>query len=200
MPGLSASPSPPLYLARHGETESNRKQRFNGRAESPLPALGHREARRHGRVLRREIGPQTGLRLVSSPLARARHTAELIRAELGLDAIEIELEPRLTEISFGVWEGLTAEEIEARYPGEWERRHHDMWRYVMPEGESYAMLAERAGSWLAETLGPMIVVTHGAVSRVLRGLYAGLPEEEIGQLEEPQDVLFKLESGRVTRL
>jgi probable phosphoglycerate mutase len=198
MPDLQASSPLLIYLVRHGETEANRESRFSGRADSPLTDLGVREARRHGRVLRGLIADGPGPRFVSSPLARALHSAELIRAELGLAALEIETEARLTEISFGSWEGLTRAEIEESYPGEWDRRHREMWTYVVPGGESYEMVARRAGAWLAEAEGPMVVVTHGAVDRILRGLYAGLPEPEICHLAEPQDVFFKLADGAIT--
>lgn len=189
-----------IYLVRHGETECNRENRFNGRLDSPLTEFGVREACRNGRALRGLIGDVTGFRFVSSPLGRAVHTAELIVTEFGVPGTRIETDARLTEISFGTWEGLTIEEIESGYPGQWDNRHRDMWTYVPPRGESYEMVARRVGAWLAEARDRLIVVTHGAVDRILRGLYAELPEREICTLEEPQDVLFKLEGGRITRI
>jgi probable phosphoglycerate mutase len=113
---------------------------------------------------------------------------------------EVETDERLTELSFGQWEGLTMDEIERRYPGEWDRRHQNMWTYVMPGGESYEMVARRASDWLNEAHGPMLVVTHGGVERVLRGLYGRLPLSEIGHLAEPQDVLFQLKGGQITKI
>jgi probable phosphoglycerate mutase len=92
------------------------------------------------------------------------------------------------------------DEIERRYPGEWDRRHQNMWTYVMPGGESYEMVARRASDWLNEAHGPMLVVTHGGVERVLRGLYGRLPLSEIGHLAEPQDVLFQLKGGQITKI
>ena len=98
------------------------------------------------------------------------------------------------------WEGLTIEQIKHRYPGEWERRHQNMWTYVVPGGESYEMVANRAIDWLREADGPIVVVTHGGVGRVLRGLYGRLQTAEIGHLAEPQDVLFQLKDGQITKI
>jgi len=197
---VSIDPSLVVYLSRHGETLYNRENRFNGRTDSPLTEAGIVEAQRNGRILRDRVNSGTGLRLVSSPLGRALHTSEIIGAQIGIASHSIETDPRLTEISFGEWEGLTIDEIKAGYPGEWENRHHNMWTYAPPGGESYEMVAVRAAEWLAQAQGPMIVVTHGAVDRVLRGLYAGLPSSEICALPEPQDVLFQLWEGRIATL
>ena len=62
------------------------------------------------------------------------------------------------------------------------------------------MVAQRAGEWLSEVRGTTIAVTHGAVDRVLRGLYIGLPKQDICHLDEPQDVVFRLNDGEITRL
>lgn len=197
---IRVSASTLIFLVRHGETEYNRQNRFNGRSDSPLTDIGIDEARRNGRILREQDEDTHDLRVVSSPLGRAVHTAELIGEEIGLPPTGIEVDSRLTEISFGVWEGLTIDEIQSRYPGEWDNRHRNMWTYAMPDGESYEMVARRVGAWLEDAQGRLLVVTHGAVDRVLRGLYAGLPENEICHLDEPQNVLFKLEGGAITRL
>ena len=194
------NPSLLIYLTRHGETQYNRQNRFNGRTDSPLTEIGVAEAHRQGRVLSEVIGPGSALRIISSPLGRAVHTAEIIRDQMRIRGHEIETDPRLTEISFGEWEGLTVEQIKDRFPGEWERRHQNMWTYVVPGGESYEMVAHRVGDWLHEAHGAMIVVTHGGVERVLRGLYGGLPRQEIGHLAEPQDLLFKLNDGQITAI
>ena len=76
----------------------------------------------------------------------------------------------------------------------------DLQHYVVPGGESYEMVARRTRDWLREAHGSMVVVTHGGVERVLRGLYGRLPIGEIGHLAEPQDVLFQLKDGQITRI
>jgi broad specificity phosphatase PhoE len=197
---LRLDPSLVIYLARHGQTEFNRENRFCGQTDSPLTREGIDEAHRNGRALREHLGDRGALRLVSSPLARALETAGIIRSELGRSGLPIETDRRLREISFGAWEGLTVDEIKARYADDWQRRVADKWNHAPPGGESYAMLARRVGTWLGEAQGAQLVVTHGAVDRIVRGLYAGLSTADICALPEPQDELFHLEGGRITTL
>jgi len=193
-------PSLTIYLTRHGQTEFNRENRFCGAAESPLTPMGIEEAHRNGRVLRTHIGAPADLRLVSSPLKRAIDTAAILRAELQRPELAIETDARLREISFGAWEGLTVAEIKARDAAAWERRVADRWHTPAPGGESYAAVAPRVGAWLQEQHGVLLVVTHGAVDRILRGLYAGLSPAEICGLPEPQDEIFQLKDGGITTL
>ncbi len=189
-----------IYLARHGQTEFNCENRFCGEADSPLTATGIKEAHRNGRVLARHVAKHANLRLVSSPLKRALDTAAIIRSELGRTEVPIETDARLREISFGAWEGLTLDEIKNRDPADWARRVADRWHHAPPGGESYSDVAARVGAWLEEANGDLLVVTHGAVDRILRGLYAGMSPDEICKLSEPQDEIFRLQGGRITTL
>jgi probable phosphoglycerate mutase len=197
---LAIDPSLTIYLARHGQTEFNCENRFCGDADSPLTPRGIEEAHRNGRALRAHVAKHAHLRLVSSPLQRALDTAAIIRSELGRAKLAIATDARLREISFGAWEGLTLEEIKARDPAAWARRVADRWHVPAPGGESYEAVAARVGAWLSEQSGVQLVVTHGAVDRILRGLYAGLTPEEMCKLPEPQDELFQLKGSRITTL
>lgn len=188
-----------LYLARHGETAFNVANRFCGDSDSPLTPNGIAEAHRNGRVLRSTLGAGE-LDIVASPLERAVHTAQIMRGEIGRPQLSIATDPRLREISFGAWEGLTLDEIKRRDPEDWQRRIDDRWHHAPPGGESYASVAERAADFLSGARGTLLVVTHGAVDRIVRGLYAGLAPEEICRLSEPQDEVFRLNAGRITTL
>jgi probable phosphoglycerate mutase len=197
---LAIDPFLTIYLARHGQTEFNCENRFCGDADSPLTPRGIEEAHRNGRALRAHVAKHAHLHLVSSPLQRALDTAAIIRSELGRAKLAIATDARLREISFGAWEGLTLEEIKARDPAAWARRVADRWHEPAPGGESYEAVAARVGAWLSEQSGVQLVVTHGAVDRILRGLYAGLTPEEMCKLPEPQDELFQLKGSRITTL
>jgi len=198
--GAPIDPSLAIYLSRHGQTEFNRENRFCGEADSPLTATGIEQAHRNGRALRSALSGCPDLHITSSPLKRAVHTATIIRSEIARSEVPIETDVRLREISFGAWEGLTVAQIKARDPEAWARRVADRWHVPAPGGESYEQVANRVGEWLKEQRGVALVVTHGAVDRILRGLYAGLSPEEICKLPEPQDEVFLLKSGRIATL
>ena len=189
-----------FYLLRHGETEFNVAGRLQGQQDSPLTARGRAQARAHGVLLRDLIAAPASWRVVASPLGRTLDTARLACAELGLPEAAIETDPRLMEIAYGEWEGQTYDEIEAYYPDHWAARERDPWGFVVPRGESYAMVAARAQAFLNEPRGNTIVVSHGGTGRVLRGLYARLAPPEMRTLEQPQDALHRLTQGTIARI
>ena len=100
-----------LYLARHGETDWNRELRIQGSSDIELNDLGRRQAQ----ALAQELEHVDLDAIYSSDLSRARQTAEAVAA---LHGLEIELDPRLRERSFGSWEGLTREDIAMLPEGE----------------------------------------------------------------------------------
>jgi broad specificity phosphatase PhoE len=193
-----------IYLVRHGQTEFNRERRIQGHVDSPLTELGVRQARAVGRLLRDLIRDPEGWRIVSSPLGRARSTAEIIAGKLANEfgALPIELEPRIQEMSWGSFDGRLRAEIEAEHP---ETFGKTGWAFDAPtDGESYEVVAARVGDWLA-SLPPepdrrIIAVSHGISGRVLRGLYANLPRDEAGRQDVPQDAVFLLQHGGVGRI
>jgi probable phosphoglycerate mutase len=193
-------PAACLYLLRHGETEFNLEGRLQGQGDSPLTPRGRAQARAHGALLGTLIAAPEAWRVVASPLGRAMATARLACAELGLAETAIETDDRLMELNYGDWEGLTYAEVEARYPDGWAARRRGAWDYVVPGGESYAMVALRAGAFLDEIDGRTIVVSHGGTGRILRGLYGRIPPTETLTLEQPQDALHRLTQGTVARI
>ena len=73
--------------------------------------------------------------------------------------------------------------------------------FPYPDGETYDDFATRIAAWLAEQDGtPVIAVTHGIVTRVMRGLYAGLPRATALSLPVPQDRIFHLAGGTIAVL
>jgi broad specificity phosphatase PhoE len=189
-----------ILLVRHGETEWNRKRRNQGRFDSPLTDRGIAQAHAIGRLV--AMLPDAGAaRIVASPLGRARRTAEIICEHLGPE-LELGFDDRLRELSMGSWDGLTYSEIAVCAPGifDGERRHH--WCFQAPDGEPYDAFAARVGEWLSEAVRePLVVaVTHGVVSRVMRGLYAGLSPARALVLAVPQDKVFRLTGGSIEEI
>ncbi len=124
-----------IYLVRHGETEWNRAGRVQGHLDSPLTRRGEAQAQAVGAALGALLDGDD-VALVASPLGRTLATARIIRRALGRDAAAIATDDRLREISWGDWDGLTFEEIEARDPGELARRRDGRGDQRPPGGES----------------------------------------------------------------
>jgi phosphoserine phosphatase len=101
-----------LLLARHGQSLSNAARRFQGQRDIPLSPLGERQAAALGAALRRRARPLAAV--YTSPLARARRTAEIAAASLGMPVVAVD---DLRELSLGDWEDLTVDEVRCR-PGD----------------------------------------------------------------------------------
>jgi len=189
-----------ILLVRHGETEWNRERRNQGRFDSPLTERGIAQAHAIGRLIA-VLPNAAAARIVASPLGRARRTAEIISEHLD-PALELGFDDRLRELSMGSWDGLTYTEIAVCAPGIFDGEGCLEWCFRSPYGERYEGFAARVADWLSEPVGaPLtIVVTHGIVSRVLRGLYARLPREAALILPVPQDKVFRLSNGAIEEI
>ncbi len=194
---------PVLYFMRHGETDFNVEQRLQGQYETSLNARGRVQARQCGDLLRELLGregrPTADYGYVSSPLARARETMQLVRSSLGLDPAGFDLDDRLKEISYGQWEGSTLPEIEARDPHVLARREGDKWGFAPPGGESYRDVASRVASWYATVARDTVVAAHGGVARALIANFCILPREEAAHAEIVHGVVYIFAGGTMTR-
>lgn len=191
---------PPLaYFLRHGQTDWNAEARLQGQSDTALNALGRRQAQQNGRRLAELIAAPGGFDFVASPMLRTRHTMELARAAMGLDAGAYRIDARLMELNFGDWQGFTFAELESRVPGAGRARDLDKWDFRPPgEGaESYQMLLERVRPFFEALSGPTVCVTHGGVIRTLFRLVEGVPKAEAASLDVPQDRVLQLEAGRL---
>jgi probable phosphoglycerate mutase len=190
-------PGVKLYFVRHGETDWNRAQRYQGQRDIPLNALGREQAVGNGRTLADALGEKAaGIDYVSSPLQRAWETMELMRAELGLPLKGYRTDDRLREIHYGHWEGELWNELPAKDPQGFAAREADKWGWRPTGGESYRDLSDRVAEWLGEVKRDVVIAAHGGVMRVLRGLSLGLDPAEIFQLDVPQDKVLVVEAGR----
>lgn len=189
-----------ILLLRHGETAWNLERRYQGRFDSPLTKRGATQARAIGRLLA-GLPAAVAAPIVASPQGRARRTAEIIREELG-SAGAVRVDERLRELTLGSWDGLTYGEIAKRSPAIFDGDGRYDWYFHSPDGESYEAFAARVSEWLAEQsdAAPIIVVAHGLVSRVLRGLYAGLLRAVALTLPVPQDRIYRLSNGAIEQL
>ena len=189
-----------ILLVRHGETEWNLQRRYQGRSDSPLTATGLAQAHAIGRLLG-ALPEAKAVRIIASPLGRAQRTAGIIREHFAA-APQLQFDDRLRELSLGSWDGLTYSEIAVRCPGVFDRQGSYDWYFRSPDGERYDAFAARLGDWLREqdAACALVVVTHGIVSRVLRGLYARVPREAALILPVPQDKVFRLSNGAIEEI
>lgn len=163
-----------LIVIRHGETDWNREQRFQGQIDVPLNATGHEQARRLALALAAERSDL----LISSDLQRARETAAPLQRSWAKTLVP---HPGLREQSFGVLEGLDVPAIKRQHPELWAQwLRHDADDALPGGGEStrqfharvLAAVRELAQSHEGRTL---VLVTHGGVLDMLWRTVQGLP-------------------------
>lgn len=167
-----------LILLRHGQTQYNATRRMQGQLDTELSSTGVEQARAAGLVMR-ELGVS---KIVSSDLMRARRTAEIVGAVLGLPLTE---DVRLRETHLGQWQGKTHEEVDTVDEG--IRAH---WRnnaaWAPPEGESRLEVARRARPVVDELLreyeqwegSSVLLVAHGGTIAALTANLLGLEEHQ----------------------
>ena len=197
---LELSPGLTLYFSRHGQTEANLEKRFSGKKNTPLTALGRAQAHEIGEVLKRALGTRPAIACVSSPLQRARTTMEIARTVLELPPEGYVTDPRIQEIDLGRWDQLTDEEARALDPAYFDRRAGDKWNVPALGGENYEDVAIRLTAWIGGLKADTFAVSHGAATRILRGLFLGLDAARMSALDEPQGVVFRVQGAQITQL
>lgn len=154
-----------LYLVRHGATQLSAEDRFAGEIGVDLSPEGREQAARLGERLRDdEIGA-----IYSSPLSRTVETARIVAGKCGLD---IQLSDGLREIHHGHWEGLTRQEVEARFAQEYSDWQQDPFTFAPAGGESGVSVLARALPAIREIVvrhagQNVLVVSHKATIRLL---------------------------------
>lgn len=174
-----------LTLIRHGPTEWNAARRFQGRTDVALSAHGRAAAQTIAERLREEPFD----RIYSSDLVRALETARIVaQARRG----EIVSDERLREFDFGRWEGLTWDEIVARYPHLANVGFRAAKHYAPEGGESFARVRERIAAFLddlgKQPVESVAVVTHAGP---LHALFSVLDLDEPG---------LRFTAGGITRI
>jgi broad specificity phosphatase PhoE len=164
-----------LLLARHGQTDLNVDERWQGRIDAPLNAAGVAQAQNLARELPAGIDA-----LVASPLLRARQTAAPAAERLGL---AVRLDADFRERDFGVFEGLTEAEVAAQFPELAARNAAYRWDMEPPGAESTRAVVERVARGLQRLCDghrgqTVLLVSHGFVVRCLRHLIDGVGEAD----------------------
>lgn len=156
-----------LYVVRHGQTQANAEHRYLGALDPGLTATGREQAA----ALRLEW-PDSIRRIVTSPLQRARQTADILNYRLNLP---LQVIPAFRERDVGLFEGLTQAEAQARYPEVWQRNVTRQWDSGPPGGESIAEVVTRVHEGLIALINQSaaedtLLVGHGFVAKTIRAL------------------------------
>jgi len=168
-------------VVRHGATEWSRELRFTGSRDIPLSA----EGRRQSEAVAAALGGRTVAAVYASPLARACNSAELIARPHGL---AVGIEPDLREMAFGVWEGLSREEVAARFPAAYALWRSAPHRFSVAGAESLDQVAERVRRAVAALVGAhgdqtVVLVSHAIVLRLIVLQALGLGPERLWSVD-----------------
>ncbi|MGR3758890.1 histidine phosphatase family protein [Roseobacteraceae bacterium NS-SX3] len=185
---------PKIWLLRHGQTEWNAERRIQGQLESRLSPLGIEQARRQ-RVLMVPVLAERPA-CFASPLGRAQQTADI-----ALGGAPFTTDPRLAEADAGEFQGMTLDEVARVYPAisAANPRHLDLF-CAAPGGEGYARFHARILDFMQSLTSPSVVVAHGLLGQVMRGIACGLDRAAMADLPNGQGCVYVLEAGRETVL
>lgn len=178
-----------IYFARHGQTDWNVQGKIQGTTDIPLNDTGIKQAEQLAQTLKDRNIKLT--KVYSSNLRRAQRTAQAVCGRYGIECETLE---GLQEISFGVFEGYTWEEIRTNFPEIFGKWCADKRYFPIPEGESNQLVLERVFRALdtVEELraenssdGAILIVTHGGVLKSMLTVLKGIPFEDNSSLEVP---------------
>lgn len=190
-----------ILLVRHGETAWNREGRYQGRTDVPLSPVGEAQVT----ALAARLAHVSIAVAVSSPLSRARRTAEVALGDRG---VALELDEGLLEISHGAWEGQLSTDVEAAHAemlGTWRGRP-DRDVPAGPGAETLGDVEARAWPVLERIAGRMrgeetaLVAAHDAVNRVLLCRILGLPLTRVWAFRQAPATLNVLSGPSVLEL
>lgn len=178
-----------VILVRHGQTDENMSGKISGQGAVPLNAHGLEQARLAAQVL----DPLGVTHVVSSPVVRARQTAEIIAQRLGKS---ISTEPDLREVGYGDWEGMFFNNVRSQAVA--QQVFNDPINATFPNGESLPDV-QRRGVRVVESLrqrhphGVVVVVSHGDLIRTIMAHYLNMPFNEYRRLNLDNGALSVLE-------
>ncbi len=161
-----------IYLVRHGETEWNTTMRYQGHTDIPLSDKGRLQAE----LLGKRLAAEKFGSFFASDLKRAHETAEIISHFHGL---EIKTLPALRELNFGLWEGLSAKEINESFPIEIKQWWDKPLLTRIPGGETLNEMTNRTVAAVKQIVelnsgDNIVIVSHGGVIRSIVGTVLGM--------------------------
>lgn len=176
------TPHTRIYLIRHGQVAGFDQARYNGQTDVGLTDLGVEQYH----VMKERLADKKISACYTSDLSRCSIGAEIICGQFGIEPVR---RRELRELNVGVWEGLTWQEIQSRWPDQWEARLADLVNYRVPQGENpldvQARLMPVIGEIVERHCGQeILVVGHGGVNRIVLLNAIGAPISAMFNIEQ----------------
>jgi len=153
-----------IYIVRHGETQWNKEEVFRGRKDLPLNKTGKQQAENVGFY----FSHVSINRILSSPLKRARQTAEAISNTTGTSVVTMD---EFTDMNFGIWEGLSLSRVENDFPEDFSHWKRSPEKLQIEGGETLAMVRARISAGLVNIASgygdAIVIVTHRVICKIL---------------------------------
>jgi alpha-ribazole phosphatase len=191
---------PKFILIRHGESVWNGERRIQGSQDPDLSPRGRRQSDLLVARLRTHLSKRVTA-VYTSPLRRAAETAERIGGALNLPTVS---EPDFREMCLGRWEGMTVSQIQAAFPGTYERWLQDPLAFPAPGGERLEAFARRVvGAFermqAALPGADLIVVSHGGVIKALLCHVLGLDMRSLFRIKQDNTAMNHVEVNAEVR-
>lgn len=179
---LSSEKATTIFLVRHGETVLTPFKKFSGDGplNPELTSIGLDQAEKVAAAIA-QLNPEV---IIASPLKRTTQTAEVVSRATGLP---ITFEEAWIECSFGIWDGLSIDEVKERYPADYQAWLSST-GFAPPEGESYDEVAVRIDAALSQLVSEypgqrVAVITHNGTIKSAAKLVIGAPAESIFHID-----------------
>ncbi|MGQ4808355.1 Adenosylcobalamin/alpha-ribazole phosphatase [Candidatus Entotheonellaceae bacterium PAL068K] len=178
-----------VVLVRHGQTDDNVSGKISGQGPAPLNTRGREQAEKAAQVL----SPLGVTHIFSSPLIRARQTADILAQQVQKDIEEV---ADLREVEYGDWEGKHFADVRGDTAA--HLVFNDPIKAVFPNGESLPDI-QRRGVQVIESVrqtyphGVMVLVSHGDIIRTSLAHYLGMPFNEYRRLNLDNGAISVLE-------
>jgi broad specificity phosphatase PhoE len=182
-----------IFLARHGQSESNHQSLITGQLDAGLSARG----REQSEALAHCLTGESIAAIYTSALRRTVDTAQPTAAAKQLPIVSL---PELNEIHLGVLQGRYRDERDPQAQALWAQWQADLWNFRVPGGETFEELAHRAGQALDELLRrhcgqSLLIVGHRATNRVLLGMLLGWPRKRWAEIRLRNKFFYAVRPG-----
>ena len=193
------TPHTRIYLIRHGQVAGFDQARYNGQTDVALTDLGVEQYH----VMKERLADKKISACYSSDLSRCAIGADIICSQYGIEPVK---RRELRELNVGLWEGMTWQEIQSKWPNQWQARLADLVNYRVPQGENPLDVQARLLPVIREIVQrhcgqEILVVGHGGVNRIVLLDAIGAPLSAMFNIEQSYGCLNIIDyyaDGRAT--